>query len=350
MDSSHFDRFIRSLAAAGNRRGVLRLLAMLAAWFTLFSADEVQAGKGAGGRKGGKRHGRNRTRLRHARRRHHRKRTKKKAQPQEQCSPQSPDGPCAADQLCVAGACQPCSVTCSGDASECGTALQAAIDAAPAAPILVCAGRYGGNFVINAGVALIGAGDGDDPSTSTILDAQGEGGVVEIVFGAPGDVTLERLRLTGGNNAAGAGIFNRVGRTLKMTGCTVSENRSAGPGGGITNGGTLTLSDCRIENNTAATGGGGIQSSGTTKLTGATQVRGNRADVGGGGIYVFTGDLMIDAGCQVTANTAPDGAGGGIYLETIVEPAGTVTLESDQIVTDNIGGNCAGLQIDNCEG
>jgi hypothetical protein len=353
MDGNRFDQIATSLAAARTRRGLLELLAALAAIFPLLAVDESEAGKGAGGRKGGRQHGRNRTRRRHARRRKHKK-NKKKVQPQEQCSLELPDGPCAGDQLCVEGACQPCTVTCDGDPGVCGAALQAAIDAAPSEPIIVCPGRYAGGFIIGAGVRLIGAGDGEDPSSNTIFDAQGVGRVLITTAEGAGDIVLEHLRLTGGggNNGLGGGIVNGITRTLAMTRCTVSGNHTTNPGsgGGIFNAGMMTLSDCRIEDNRANHGGGITDAAnGFTRLTGNTLVRGNTAVIQGGGIFVFPGgDVTIGADCRVTENAAPAGQGGGIYAEspTITE----VTLESAQSVTNNSGGNCAGMSIDNCVG
>lgn len=357
VDGNRFDRLVRSLSASETRRGLLQLLAAIAGFFSLLP-EAGEAGQGSGGRKGGKHHGRNRTRSRHARRRGHGHRKKKPNTPNlpTTCSPESPDGPCGADQLCVDGACQPCTVTCSGDPSSCGAALQAAIDAAGAAmagPVVVCPGRYAGNFVITAGVELIGSGDGDDPSNSTILDAQGAGRVLVIPPGGAGEVAMARLRLTGGGgpNGLGGGIVNFNNRTLTMTRCTVSGNQTTNPGngGGIFNDGTMTLVDCRIEDN-RADHGGGISSTGghVTTLRGNTQVRGNTAVIQGGGIFVFPGGAVtIDAGCQVTENTAPAGQGGGIHSDSSVS---TVALANDQIVTDNNGGNCAGADIDNCDG
>lgn len=349
-DGDGFDQFAKHLSVAGSRRGLLSLPAALLGWGALLATDERAAGKRRGGWPGGKRHGHNHPRRRHARkRRHHRK--KKHGSPVT-CSPQSPEGACDAGQLCVEGACLDCTVTCDDDPGACGDALQAAIDAAGTAgrgPVFVCPGRYGGNFVIGAGVEIIGAGDGDDPSSDAILDAQGGGRALTIQHSGTGAVALTGLRLTGGGLPGGGGIHNGYLRILTMTRCTVSGNRTANPGhgGGIDNQGTLTLTDCLVENNSAAGSGGGIDCGRETILTGSTQVRGNTAGDLGGGINVRSGSsLTIGADCRVTENTADDGQGGGIFRDT----SSSVTLESDLIVTDNFGGNCAGVPIDNCEG
>jgi hypothetical protein len=46
---------------------------------------------------------------------------------------------------------------------------------------------------------------------------------------------------------------------------------------------------------------------------------------------------------KVRGNSAAQG--GGIFVDAL---GGSVTLESDQVVTANTGGNCAGNPIENC--
>jgi hypothetical protein len=356
MDGGRFDRVVKELTASGSRRRILRFLALLAGWLSLLMGDESQAGKGGGGRKGGKRHGFNRPRRRHARRQRHKKNKKQKPPPREPCPPGVPGSFCAANQLCVEETCRDCTVTCDGDPTACGAALQADIDAAAAAgrgEVLVCPGRYGGNFVITAGIALVGAGDGDDPRVDTILDAQSDGRPVTIASGGSGETLLAWLRLTGGSQSGGSGggIFNSNGRMLAMTRCTVSGNRTANlaVGGGIANEGTLALTDCLVTDNSADGSGGGLHTRGDTSLAGATEVRGNSTGLRGGGILVRSGAVGIGADCRVTENTSQAGQGSGLYIDD--EGDATVMLESDQIVTDNSGGNCFPVDtIPNCVG
>ncbi len=340
MDGRRFDRVVVTMTA-GSRRELLLLLALLVS-LLLRPADDTEAGKRDGGH-GGKWHGPNRPRRRHARRRQH----KKRKPPQAQCSPELPEGPCDGDRICVEGVCQPCAVTCDGEPAECAAALQAAINAAPPGPLYVCPGRYGGHYTITAGIEVIGAGDGDDPASATILDGLGTSRVLSIGPGQ-GEVRLERLRITGGNEGtSGGGISSNNNRDLTLHRCSVSGNHAAGRGGGINNqAGTLTLDDCSIAENSATNGGGIFFSSGAScTLTGTTQVRGNEAGSQGGGLFVNFGTVTIGADCRVTANTALAGQGGGVY-----NLSSTVMLANDQIVTDNIGGNCAGDMIGNCNG
>lgn len=285
------------------------------------------------------------------------------------CTP----GSCPAGQLCLrSGACQPCSVTCTGTPAQCGAALQAALDGG--GTVYACPGRYQGGFALGpplASLRLIGAGEGDDPARNTILDAHDLGRVLDIDAGV-GLVTLERVRITDGFGSPGAGIRHTDG-TLRMTECTVEGNTGDGVGGGIASGGTLeltrctiranfalgslgeggglytlgatTLTDCLVEDNYAGDSGGGLAVfGGTTRLAGTTQVRDNVVDTGlGGGISVQAATLTIAETCRVIENTAPAGNGGGIAKDT----SSTVTLQGSSgatspVVVNNCRDNCFG--------
>ncbi len=58
-------------------------------------------------------------------------------------------------------------------------------------------GHVPGGFTINAAVSVIGAGDGEDAASNTVLDGNNAARVVLIDSGT-GTVELERLRITRG--------------------------------------------------------------------------------------------------------------------------------------------------------
>jgi hypothetical protein len=275
--------------------------------------------------------------------------------------------------------------------------VQAAIlGAKDGATITVCPGTYREDIMFIRNVRLVGAGDGAGPG-STILHGTGKSSVVS---NPSLDVTMERVRVTGGAADYGAGIENtgnltlntctitgnhaRIGAggisngvnsqfpnggKLRLINCTVSDNmvgtegEGGAGGGGIMNVlGAVTLTNTVVSDNVAAPGttsggggpvivefpsvGGGILNDrGTFTLIGS-QVRGNIADYGGG-IRNTKGTLTLDAASKVTGNTARSNTdrGGGISNQ-----AGTVTLASTNNVTGNTPANCAGDPVALCVG
>jgi hypothetical protein len=218
---------------------------------------------------------------------------------------------CAATSLCLSQTCQPCDVCPSG----CPFSLvQDAITAAvPAATIRICAGTYSEDLTINKNLTLIGAGDGAGAGNS-ILHGVGTASVVTIPGGST--ISLQRLRITGGNAGSGGGIVtgNVInGSTVSLTACTVAGNAAAF-GGGIANFGTLTLTDSTVSGNTAADLGGGIYNSNgdTVTLDASSRITGNQADPNdpdSGGIHNFGGAVTLSSTDIVTGNT-PDNCGG----------------------------------------
>jgi CSLREA domain-containing protein len=132
---------------------------------------------------------------------------------------------------------------------------------------------------------------------------------------------------------AGGGLFNNVNGAATLTDCSLLENRAVGganigPGGGVDNLGTMSLTNCELSANTAVNGpGGGLSNAfrGTATLTNCT-LSGNSASVGGGGGLENEGTGTV-AGCTFSEN-ATSGGGGGIGN------AGPLTL-TDSTFTGN---------------
>jgi len=268
---------------------------------------------------------------------------------------------CGSDRICVAGACRACDVSCTGTARQCGFFLQTALERGPETTLYVCPGTYRGGFTINRSVAVIGAGQDDDPAANTILDGNDAERVVTIP-GGTGTVNLRSLAITRGSGGgilhsgtrlvmqdctvadnqvnAASGVHHDSG-VLEMTRCTVSHNNAAFEGGGLLLESQATLTDCLIANNTTSMSGGGIAtfSSALVTLAGETVIQANTAGRGGG-IFVGSGFLTIGEDCRITGNTAPELRGGGIE-----NGEGVVTLlgaDPSPIVVDNCHENCAG--------
>jgi hypothetical protein len=139
--------------------------------------------------------------------------------------------------------CQTCDVTCDGDPSTCGFTLQIALGGGGPATVLVCPGLYQHGFSNGRTVTVIGAGDGSDVGSNTILTQAGTDSVMSV----SGDrsLTIEHVRITGGNASFGGGISKSGSGSLTLRDCTVTENTAEFSGGGIelSGSGTLTLAD-----------------------------------------------------------------------------------------------------------
>ena len=141
-------------------------------------------------------------------------------------------------------------------------------------------------------------------------------------------LTLDSVRIIG-NEAWRAGGVRANRSTVKMTNCTIKNNKTTGNddsgGGGVyTFMGTLTMTGCTITGNEAATNGGGLNIEGTpATITNCTFTRNTAKN--GGGIYTIKtdsypvvtisggtiGDTDMDSANKATGS---DGNGGGIYV------------------------------------
>lgn len=246
MDNDRFDHLARAFVLGSSRRGVVVGLT------SILLASRALSSEGATAKK---------------------RKNKKKCAKSGQ-TPKKKKGCCRGLRKDATGRCaQRCDVCASGCAF---TSVQAAInDAAPGATLTLCAGTFTETIVIAKNLTLIGAGDGAGAG-NTILDGASSGGSAVRVE-EDTIVTLQNLRLTGGNNSnAGGGIFNSG--TLELTGCTVSTNTALLiNGGGIRNSdlGTVTLKATSVTGNHAAIDGGGISNSGAIICSGGSTVSGN---------------------------------------------------------------------------
>jgi hypothetical protein len=382
MDDQRFDILAKTLSTSGTRRGFVWLLMALPLGVTAPSFLGGAPTAVANEDDHGSSHRRHRRKAKH---RHQTGNNKEHLKGERQgkgkhkgngkgkgksCTPRTcPTGPCGsmsdgcggtlrcgcpANQICVDGACQDCTVNCGAqDPVACGVTLQSQLDLG--GTVYACPGRYAGNFSINlADVTLIGAGEGDDPQHDTMLDAQGSGHVVEIGEGLAGGslpVTLRSLRITGGNadggglDAFGGGIVNHPNAVLTMSDCTVTGNTAENAGGGIHNSrfgpgiATVEMTRCTVSFNETTDvggfGGAGILNSGKMTLTGCRVTNNIAAGVGGGIVNDSVPEVLTLDASHVTNNRAGDT--GGIYNSN-----GTVRLQNGSTVTDNSPPNCSG--------
>ena len=178
-----------------------------------------------------------------------------------------------------------------------------------------------------------------DPATNlTTVDAQslGRGVVITGTVAAAPAVTVEGLRITGGNAtglggyggatlAAGGGVYVFLAQAA-FHNCTIYNNKASTAASGFGGGlaamfSILTLDGSTVENNSASTGGIGY----------------------GGGVLVknytgYGGPATLSANTiqNNTASTAGGGWGGGLHLDTV-----TATLDNNTIA-DNTATTASG--------
>ncbi len=113
-------------------------------------------------------------------------------------------------------------------------------------------------------------------------------------------VTISGLTLTGGApNGDGGAIFNSGVLTLRD--CVLTNN-SGGHGGAVISTGTLTVIGCTFHNNRAFQTGGALEGVGTVNVANST-FSANGANFGGGGIDVASGSAVL-TNCTFVGNTA----------------------------------------------
>ena len=198
-----------------------------------------------------------------------------------------------------------CGDVCSGEGCQFQSIEEAVASAPSGSTIRICPGTYDA-FGISRDVTIIGAGDGDDDSSNTIVESSDNGNVVSVSGGAR--ATLQSLRITGGSSPDNGGGVNNTA-TLTLIDCTVTDNSASAGGGGIYNAGTLTLTSCDVTDNSGSDGGGGIfnDEHGAVALTDC-RITGNSTNNAGGGVYNANPDgnaITADSKTQICGNS-PD--------------------------------------------
>ncbi|MBN1920935.1 MAG: tandem-95 repeat protein [Anaerolineae bacterium] len=226
-------------------------------------------------------------------------------------------------------------------------ALREAIDAAAAnATVKVagtCTGVGGGDAVAEPAVDLTlrggytaGEWSTPDPDHPAILDAEGGGHAVSV---KSVDVTLEYLRLTGGQETYGGGLYIN-GSVTELSGVEIVGNAADYSGGGIyATDSTVTLHETQLLSNTAYSGAGIYGGNVSTLLFDTVTVAHNATDSNGvgGGICLSSGAATL-TDTLITANSA-DFSAGGLYVGT----DGTATVRGGSISNNSAYQDGGGL-------
>ena len=289
---------------------------------------------------------------------------------------------------------------------DCITIQQCIDKANPSDTILITAGTYFENLILDKNLTLQGAGE-----AITIIDGKAINSVITInnhVTATITNVTITngisgirnggtlKLNYSTINQNTNGGISNwHDDSALTIKNCSVKNNSIIGVGGGIYNGGgKLTIINSIIEGNSASRVGGGIFaefkskailkntiiSNNISDLGGGiyhdaddfklinssiinniasqgggiyndqhtqiqlenTLIKGNSATANGGGIYSFTDNKVTLVSSTVEGNTASKD-GGGIYSAEGRDYGNEVNLKSSMVIGNLAGGKGSGV-------
>jgi hypothetical protein len=165
----------------------------------------------------------------------------------------------------------------------------------------------------------------------------------------PGKLTLSDSVFFDNDGGLGGAIASGTGSTINLTGCTISHNTATFGGGGVANAGTAILNKCTISGNSGSLGGG-IDNGGQMFLTDSV-VSGNNAPgdttdptntgLGGGLLNVALATVTLNH-TDVTGNSATNG-GGGILNASSPGQVGTATVVDSNVSSNSTTGVNAGV-------
>ncbi|WP_019871454.1 hypothetical protein [Salinispora oceanensis] len=153
-----------------------------------------------------------------------------------------------------------------------------------------------------------------------------------------GDLTLNRLKVTGGQtDGNGGGVLVNAGGALTTNHSAITRNivQGDGDGGGIANLGTTRIKHSKVDWNTTSEQGGGIFSTGLLEAV-KSHIDNNTADTGGG-IYQ-SGSTVTVKGGSISSNQAS--AGGGLY-----QLGGIGGLTGTKVAKNTASGNGGGIRV-----
>jgi len=221
--------------------------------------------------------------------------------------------------------------------------ISAALGAAQSGDsVLVAAGSYYENVVLQDGVALLGGYDGTyttrDPDTNvTMIHGQNVGPAV-FANNVGFFTVVDGFLLRGGGGMPGAGVIVNGGAPV-FTNNEISENRRAGIAGGvfIYGGSTAQFRNNDVIENSSQGSGGGFHIQLSTPVLVGNLIEDNAAPAGGGGIYAFRSAVACTSNV-FRNNRAGEGGGGGVRLQYVTTTARFVSCRFEGCTAPYGGG------------
>ena len=222
-----------------------------------------------------------------------------------------------------------------GDGSGDRLTIQEAIDAAePGATLVVCAGTFAEDLVIEGKPLTIRGEEG--PENTEVLGS-GEGSVWRILGVDEPGVVIEGLTVVGGLSEDGGGGIHCEDAVLELRAIRLTGSQGAQGGGLMASECRLTLTDSELDGNTADYFGGGAYLIDSEAEVSGCLIHDNDAP-SGGGIGIESGDVVV-RGCEIRGNEATASSttegGGGIYAYGDAE-------FFDNVIADNTTDGSAG--------
>jgi hypothetical protein len=250
------------------------------------------------------------------------------------------------------------SYDCLSWGTPCKTITQAITSSTNGDTIYVATGVYTVSNLLIVNRTLIGAGAGE-----TILD----GNFADRVLQTSGNTAIYSVTIRNGlttGSGDGGAVFNFA--NLLIANSIIEDNEGSG-GGAFRSDARLTIRDSILRNNSARNIGGAIYNRGLLVLENST-LTGNKADSGGalfhggqfnggtatltnttvssntvatgvGGIYAYTGTLVLVNSTIANNVNVSETSGGGLYAQY-----GVVTT-TNTILTNNNPQNCTDLYV-----
>ena len=213
-------------------------------------------------------------------------------------------------------------------------------------------------------VTFQGAGDGTNPATDTIIDANGVDRGIDVQSDGPttgidvaiNDVTIENGSVTGD----GGGVrMQDTNGTVTFNRSTIQDSDATGDGGGLVfKGGTngqghqVQVIDSELDGNTAGGEGGGLfvqtaspdpTGSNSVEVDGST-LSGNGSTEAGGAIYAESPTRLDLLNSTLSGNTA--GGGGGAVAMGLINPEFHSQFSTIADNSTTLAGGAGGIQTD----
>ena len=233
---------------------------------------------------------------------------------------------------------------CLTPTTACATIGGAISRTASSDSVVIAAGTYSENLLINLSLNLRGAGAGKTMIDGGSHSTDGGGGRVLEISTTTARVSLSSLTIQNGIANSGGGISNSGVLSINNSSFVgnTATNESTAAGGAIYNLGTVTINKTTFNGNTVnarSAYGGAVYNSGSLTITSST-LYGNSATGlfgGWGGGVINYGKTWISSS-TFSGNSAA--TGGGIYNST------TATIQNS-IIANSVGGNCSGTMSSN---